>query len=279
MKVGLIPRGEPGAFRQLLLPEAADALAAGEPVIAAGLTKGDTALGAAAGWLDENRFQIISLYVAPEYRRRGGGRMLMRWLMNVAEDVSAGVEVSFCVEQEDHRTLIPFLEAMGFGQREDFGGQVYLTTVADAAKEKFFAAGGAKTGIAFSQLGDGVLNLAQKKAVLAGDETPEGGLLWSCVDRDVSVAALQGTEVCAYVAVDTSWPGGLTLSAMRTDSKKPAVMAGLLRGCVEKMEQKYPPQTPLAIPTAGRAQAALVQGLFPGAEPVSRTYYRPLRIV
>ena len=83
MQIGVLPPGEPGVFRSLLLPEAADALARGEALTALGLTENGLALGAAAGYLENSQFQLISLYVAPAYRQRGGGRMLVDALLEL----------------------------------------------------------------------------------------------------------------------------------------------------------------------------------------------------
>lgn len=71
MIVGVLPPGDPGFFRSFLLPETADALAAGEPVTALTLSDDATGVGAMAGHLEDGRFQISSLYVAPDYHREG----------------------------------------------------------------------------------------------------------------------------------------------------------------------------------------------------------------
>lgn len=76
MYIAVLPPGDPGVFRPLLLPETARALAAGEPVSALALMEGDLALGVLAGYLEDGIFRITSLYVSPHYRRCGGGRML-----------------------------------------------------------------------------------------------------------------------------------------------------------------------------------------------------------
>ena len=48
-RLAYYPRGEPGVFCSLLLPEVAKALDAGEPVTAFGLAQDQIAVGALAG--------------------------------------------------------------------------------------------------------------------------------------------------------------------------------------------------------------------------------------
>lgn len=88
MEIGVVIPGEPGVFASLLLPETVQQLQAGEPVTALGLTEGRLAVGAAAGYLVGQMFQVTSLYVAPDYRRQGGRTAVARRI--AAVDAWAG---------------------------------------------------------------------------------------------------------------------------------------------------------------------------------------------
>ena len=175
MQIGILPPGEPGVFRSLLLPEVAEALAAGEPVTAFGLTQDRLAVGALAGYLENRRFQIASLYVAPDYRRCGGGRMLLEALLKVLEGYASGVEINLTVTHEEHETLLAFLEVLGFAREEEGGEGRYLTTLGEVSKRPFFAGSGKPMGTPFSELSEGTLSLMKKAAMMADALQPEGG--------------------------------------------------------------------------------------------------------
>ena len=74
MKVGIIAQSQWPLFEPLLLPVVRESLERGADVTVLGLTEEDVACGAAAYYMDANRMQIISLYVSPDYRGRGGGK-------------------------------------------------------------------------------------------------------------------------------------------------------------------------------------------------------------
>lgn len=272
MIVGVLPSGEPGVFRSLLLPETANALAAGEPVTALALTQDDVAIGAVAGYLENGRFQISSLYVAPDYRRCGGGRMLLEELFWILDGHASGMDIRFTVTQPEHRTLIPFLEAIGFDKGRDNGETIYLTTLGKAVETPFFAVKTKGPETPFSELSDGTLSLMSKAAMVANAPLPEGGLLAKTVDREISAAHISGSKADAYVIFDTSWSGGLTLSAAWSGSKDPTVLPLLLRSAVARMREKYPPETQIAVQAVNTASAALIRTLLPGAETISYNY-------
>lgn len=268
MKLGCLPLGEPGAFRSLLLPETADALAAEEPLTALALTEGELAVGAAAGCLEFGRFLITSLYVAPAYRRRGGGRLLVETLKTLCAPYVGALEFRFTATQEEHDTLPPFLTALGFAEEPDNGENIYLTTLERAAASPFFS--GAGKGTPLSALSRGQLSLMEKAAHAAGAPWPEGGV--SKLDAEVSVAVLDGSEPRAFVVFDHSFPGALTLAAAWSADRDPTVLPALLRSAVALAKEKYPPETAVAVQAVNPASAALVRALLPDARPVSHTY-------
>ena len=278
MQIGILPPGEPGVFRSLLLPEAAEALAAGEPVTAFGLTQDRLAVGALAGYLEKGRFQIASLYVAPDYRRCGGGRMLLEALLKALEGYASGVEINLTVTHEEHETLPAFLEVLGFAQEEEGGEGRYLTTLGEVSKRPFFAGSGKPMGTPFSELSEGTLSLMKKAAMMADALQPEGGLSAQTVERDLSVAYLNGSKPEAFMVFDTSWPGGLTLAAVWSGSKDPAILPALLRSAVARARAKYPPETKVMVQAVTGVSAALTQTLLPESGAISYTYYRPLHL-
>lgn len=272
MELGYLPLGEPGVFRSLLLPETADALAAGEPLTALVLTEGELAVGAAAGFLENGRFLITSLYVAPAYRRKGGGRQLVETLSRLCAPYAGAMELRFTATREEHDTLPPFLAAMGFVPVPDGGENIYLTTLERAAASAFFSGAGKSGGTPLSDLSKGQLSLMEKAAYAVGAPWPEGGVLAPGVDREVSVAVLDGSETRAFVLFDHSFPNALTLAAAWSADPNPVVLPSLLRSAMVRAREKYPAEMPVAVQAINPASAALVRALLPDAKPISHTY-------
>lgn len=276
MEIGILPLEEPGVFRSLLLPETADALAAGEPVTALALTENGLALGAAAGYLENGRFLVSSLYVSPDHRRRGGGRLLVETMSQLAAPYAGAMEIRYTSTREEHETLPPFLTAMGFREEPDNGENIFLTTLGTVADTPFFSGAGKSFGTPLSELNPGALSLTEKAALAAGAPLPEGGVTAAGVDRDVSVAAFEGSEPKAFVLLDHSFPGALTLAAAWSASRNPAVLPMLLRSAMARAREKYPPETPLTVQAINNTSAALIRALLPGAGTISHTWFRNL---
>ena len=92
------------------------------------------------------------------------------------------------------------------------------------------------------------------------------------------MAYLNGSKPEAFLVFDTSWPGGLTLAAVWSGSKDPAILPALLRSAVARARAKYPPETKVMVQAVTGVTAALTQTLLPESGAISHTYYRPLHL-
>ncbi|MBO6216013.1 MAG: GNAT family N-acetyltransferase, partial [Lachnospiraceae bacterium] len=78
LKVGYIEPKEPGVFATLILPEVREAMKAGATITALGVSCGSTAIGAVCAVVSHtDTLEILSLYVAPKYRRMGAATLMM----------------------------------------------------------------------------------------------------------------------------------------------------------------------------------------------------------
>lgn len=276
MQIVALSPDNASAFYSLLLPETADALAAGEPVTALGLIDKDTAIGAVAGYLSKTVFQISSIYVAPDHRRWGGGWMLMNALVELLEQHVSGIEISFTITQQEHRFLQTFMEAMGFHKEPNNGQNTYLTTLDKIGTAPLFATIKSSIGTPFCKLSKTLLYSTEQIAAQANAPMPKGGLLADSIDQDISAAVLEKGCIQAYILFDHSWSDGLMLSALWSQSASPLTLPGLLRFAAERLRKKFPPETQLALQTVNDTAEALVKALLPDAIPISYTYYLSL---
>ena len=115
MKVKMITPETKLFFEHLLDPDVYSLISRGEPVTAIGLIEKNIPIGAVAGMLGDNDiFTVMSLYVDPDHRRKGGGKMLMGALEAVLEEAGSGTAVLSYIESsvDEDNTVPPLMEAL-----------------------------------------------------------------------------------------------------------------------------------------------------------------------
>ncbi|MCD8196710.1 MAG: GNAT family N-acetyltransferase [Lachnospiraceae bacterium] len=272
MKIGVLPPGDPGVFRSLLLEEAARALTAGVPLTALAATEGDVAVGALAGYLEDDWFRIQSLYVAPQYRRGGAGRQLLTALETVLPDRCAGLVVRFTVTQEEHEELCAFLTAMGFADETEGEQNLYMTTLSRLAELPFFGKGRSDARLrSFATLDALTLRIVSRRAMLDGAPLPEGGLASPGVERDISTALVRNGTLLAYAVFDRSCLHRLTLAALFEEEGSGDIPL-LLRESFVRARELYPPEEEIVFQAIDDNVLKLIREFVPEAKIVSRAY-------
>ncbi|MCC8140623.1 MAG: GNAT family N-acetyltransferase [Lachnospiraceae bacterium] len=273
MQIGVLQPGDPGVFESLLLPEAAQALKAKEPVTALGLTEGDVAVGALAGDLEGGFFQIRSLYVAPDYRRRGGGRLLVGTLEKLLGEPRAGMAIHFTATREEHETLFPFLQALGFRDETDEKENIYVTTLGEL-EEASPLSGARESGTSFAELDEELLRQADRVARKGGSPRPEGGVDGPYVERRISMAIVRENRIAAYAIFDRSCLNSLTLSSTWSGSVGPAAVYSMVRSAFGRARRLFPPEEKIVIQSVDRLTAALIRAMAPQARMISYTWMK-----
>ena len=274
LQVGWISRESQNIFGDLLLEDIRKALERGEPITTLGLTDGMRACGAAAAWLRQGgTLEIQSLYVAPDYRRQGGGRLLVDTLCSLAQGRCQSVSIRYICTQPDHELLAPFLTALGFAPDES-RENLYQITLEQLARTPFFSgrSSAENSCTPFGQVPRYSLTAAYQKAAGQGMNYLEVPLTHPSVDSQVSVAILQGNTVRSFLALMPTAPGRIRLAWMQ--SSRPQDVPALLRGSFARLQAKYPLETVLTIQAVTPAAHALIDRLLPGARPISRFYWR-----
>lgn len=276
MKVCLIGENEKAFFHSLLLPKVVAEIETESPVLALGLVDEDgVACGAAAGWVAEDIFEIHSLYVAPAFRRKGGGRLLMEILCNLAKGFCEEITVSFVVtDEKEHETLLPFLQGTGFHSGNVID-RLYGITLGELGKSPFFA--GAKSGqtahaVPFDETPHGSLMRIYKAAMVNDENYLLQGLTDPSVDGEVSMAMLDGSEIRSFVAVVSQGTGVLSLAWAYGGHS--ADLPVLFRTAFVRAKEKYPAQTLLTVQAVHPAAEKLVRTLIPNAKQLAYTFVR-----
>lgn len=279
MELGYIANDALGGFRSLILPKIVAQMDSGAPITALGLQEDDLACGALTGHIEGGLFHITSLYVAPAFRRRGGASRLLQTLealleLELEQPPANGICAHFTATEDEHEALSAFLESRGFIAETDRGENIYLFTAGQVSPS--LDAGEVPAGVtSFARLDAQALELA---ATAADVPLPQGGLTGTEIERDVSMAMVQGGFVKAFAAFDFSCGGRLTLAAVWSGEVGPTAPLLLLRGALCAIRAKYPADTTLAVQSTNAASCALVAALLPQARPISRSYLRALQL-
>lgn len=130
-------------FEPLMTKKAAELIKEGAPVYAVGVTEEytKTACGALVGYVRSGCFQLISLFVSPEYRRCGYGNLLIGELVEICRDGGIGIEISFTGADTETETLEEFLKYWFF-RPEKSQGEIYEITLGEALKSEYNQGGG-----------------------------------------------------------------------------------------------------------------------------------------
>ena len=273
MEIGWIGRETCGIFQTLLLPEAAEALKQGKPLLALGLTEDNVACGAAAGELEGDGFNVTSFYVAPDYRRRGGGTMLIETLRTLLKEHCSSLEISYTVTLPEHQAIAPFLIAMGFLCRLDYGETIYGLTLGSLENNSFFAREQKIPANVrpFGQVSHTLLREVYQAARAREEAYLPVPLTDPALDSTVSMAVVEDNAVRSFAAVLSRQPGLLELAWVQ--SGRPQDMAPMLSAVYAAARRSYPPETLLVVQAVNAASAKLLCAMLPEAAPISFTYY------
>ncbi len=81
-------------------------------------------------FISEHDFSITSIYVKPEYRRKGVGAFMMKTLYDILEDYNAQISVEFALSGNGGDGLSEFFIKEGFSEYYNEDSSVYALAVA-----------------------------------------------------------------------------------------------------------------------------------------------------
>lgn len=276
MNLGYISTELLPVFSNLMDPQVVEAIKEGEPITAIGIEKDKVACGALTGFLDDGYFQILSLYVAPSFRRQGGATLMLNEIKRLLFQHTSieKIRIDYTITHEEHETLTAFLAASNFTKENDFGLTLYKFSLGQILNSPLFSSSSKEISnlLAFNKISDNLLVTAQKRASVQNVPLPELPLTSDELNRELSHAYIKNEEIQAFVIFDHSLGNMLTLSCAWVDNTKPAILSVLLRKAMQRAKELYSPDTMIAVQAVTDASAKLIRTLVPDAEPFSFTY-------
>jgi GNAT superfamily N-acetyltransferase len=132
MRTAIVSGSVTRIFKDVMLPTVFTAASHNVPITVIGLFEEKRAIGALAGFIEEgNSFTIASLYVEPESRRKGGGKMLMESLIKILDKQDVPIAfLSFVEGDWEWESFFPFMESFGFTESKEFE-RLYTARLSD----------------------------------------------------------------------------------------------------------------------------------------------------
>ena len=266
----------PGAFEELLLPSVNAKLKKGEMLPIIGLLSQNVAVGAIALNAKEGRIEILSLYVAPDYRKKGGGRLLLETAELLASRLESKLYARFTVVDEETELLEKALSACGLNLRNDKEARTYMVVLADCEEEENIRNEEHDKNLKFLEgLSPAKLKSLTKLCESKEVYVPKGGFLAEKLDKGLSAVYEEKSGLKGFITVEhISYKDGIRITAAYNDDSNPMIMMWLLKAVLSKALEKYDDKTPLLIDVTGETADKYVRYLLPEAEVISRTYYK-----
>lgn|GEM_PF-5716012 len=264
-------------FLHLVAAEAAEAIRREE---AQGfcVKKEDMHIGALVGrFIAPGDYEILSLYVLPEYRKQGVGAFILETLKEVLGR-DANVSITFAAITLDEAALRTFLVTHHFEEYQSQDSHLFAFSLDDLLKTKIYKKGEKPLYPAFSEL------TSKEKAALKGMRSdgflplPSGGLFSDTVDKDVSTAVFQKDQPVGFAVAERYGTDMVALSSLYIkDGEGSEILIKLMRSMMLRAEKAYEKKTVILFPTVNAASEELVTSIFPedaDLEDVMYTYRR-----
>ena len=256
----------------LLLPEVVEALGSDMPVTALAAVDGNTVIGALGGAIDGDAFEITSIFVTPEHRRRGAARELIWKLQELTEDEGIMLKAEFNVENEDNKTLYSFFNMMGFkAERVEFPSY-YIAPISNLRGSALIEKEDESIH-SFAEVPDNFIRAASNAGFEKGYPLPEGGLVSKSVDKHMSFCVVKDEAMSAYVAVEPVDEEMVKVSALWSESPNPKELLAMLSQMLKEIRGKFAPEARMAMLALNATSYKLIQYIFKDVEPCSYSMY------
>ncbi len=272
VSIGIVDSASMPLFTDFLGDDVKGVMAEGISVAVIGAVDGDTAVGAISGYVDQEQcFNVLSLYVAPDYRKIGIGKSLLDSVRKAAAAMGdIPVRLAFCSGTDEADTLLGFMKALGY-KETDVGERLHRFTVGDFKNKTYFPPKYKDPCLhSFEELSNEEIKRIAVRTAERHRDMPEDGFTSSRVYRDCSFAYVKNGILKGYLVCDDTSGGELTVSAIFAKDK--FAMAGLLRSFASAMKARHKASDVIVMPVPTDRFDGLFDTLFPGVVNLEHNY-------
>ena len=269
----LITPDDIGYFGSILLPGARAMIEAGEPVTALGYVSDQVACAAVAGYIRGNSFEIISFYVAKDYRRRGIGSGLLTALCELVSPFADILSLGFVITEKEHEILEKMINAYGFRKVASGGRNIYKTDIGKLSQSRLFEPGrGKDKGTSFADTNKDVLGNAEKQARKLALPMPDDGFMGENVEMACSMIYLKDDKLQGYIVLEQMSEESLVVTGLANCTDNLMLSMKLICDALEKVLYEYEEETSLYMQTEAEGAKKILLTLDPDAKVVDRRY-------
>lgn len=244
-----------------------------EDISAFVLIDGDDVVGTLIGTIVNEAYQVYWLYVEPEYRRQGGGKLLISTLKKILSYVNVPIHIAWEGEPEISKEICLFLLNQGFTKEREKEIRSYSVHISDIDPTEKMKKRSDKV-VSFESLGKEFLrNMEKDKDANKSRMVPEGGFLAKDIRKDLSLAYLKGEEPIAYVVLKEDNDNVLQLNTMYSSGEANTVITYLLYELAYLLKDKCDGNQLMHINAVTDGVDALIKYFIPTAEEIGYSYY------
>ena len=217
-------------------------------------------------FISEHDFSITSIYVKPEYRRKGVGAFMMKTLYDILEDYNAQISVEFALSGNGGDGLSEFFIKEGFSEYYNEDSSVYALDVASLMRAKIPAAKKTDNVVPFSKIPEKVFR-GFKPDESEFVPLPRGGFGAPSIERSLSMGLVEDETLKAYAIVEKYDDSSLGLNCVYV---KPAsserVFVNLVSKMIEEVQKYYDTDTCVYIPAVNERIRSALEKVFTEAK-------------
>ena len=212
--------------------------------------------------------RLLWLWVAPDYRRQGLGRMMLLTLMANGHDAGTNrLELDFPVDS--HLEMFSFMVSLNVPFRQI--GSLYTTTLGQVDLSRL--EGHVRQAVGFPLGQADPLQRKEVGQVLRSQQMPaHSELVAQCYDLDLSRLFFRDGALRAMLLIEAG--AHLCVSYLWCDKEWSQILPGLLVCCLRAARERYPADTELYTGTIAESASRLSDAFLPNAKKTLVFQYR-----
>ena len=274
MKAGRIEDENFELFGRFFTPFVLERRQKKEPLALFGLTDNDTAIGAAALSFFQGNPELISIYVSPEHRNKGGGTLLLKTIEKVLHELGLAFSASFRLAGAPGRKLSDFFKKHGFTRVKD-AAPVYRIPLSEVLiRERRYPAPSLLLPVrSFLEVPGVELRKLSSDALAKGLPVPKEGFMGPLVNRELSVLCtnVKG-NLESFLITENTKDLELTISGMYQREPASPLAMTMLHKAIRSAERICLAETVICAHVIHPAAERLVLHFVPNAENESYEY-------